>query len=262
MRTARHGFTLIELLVVIAIIAILAAILFPVFAQARESARQTSCASNMRQYGLALRMYVTDHDEVWPPGLSVNPIGPNFSPHQPWIGYDNLRNANESAQNPPRPGAIDAYVKSRDLLRCASMPGNWQTAYALNAFQPGAPSAYYDRNPAAKGQEFGPGSQTVFEDSVYRLPVFLGAGDSVIEQPSATLVMWEHNYTIPLCNFLQTYDWFLSPPSDEDLKRHFQLLHRSGTNSLWADGHTKRMEYGRLRRPHFSCVKSIYPGWG
>lgn len=63
----RHsGFTLIELLVVIAIIAILAAILFPVFAQARESARLTSCASNLRQIGTAFRMYSQDYDEHFP----------------------------------------------------------------------------------------------------------------------------------------------------------------------------------------------------
>ena len=61
--TAKSGFTLIELLVVIAIIAILAAILFPVFAQAREKARQTSCMSNMRQTGLAVNMYLQDWDE-------------------------------------------------------------------------------------------------------------------------------------------------------------------------------------------------------
>ena len=59
----RHGFTLIELLVVIAIIAILAAILFPVFARAREKARQTSCLSNLKQIGLAEIMYVQDYDE-------------------------------------------------------------------------------------------------------------------------------------------------------------------------------------------------------
>ena len=62
----KYAFTLIELLVVIAIIAILAAILFPVFAQARESARQTACLSNMRQIGLTLRMYVQDYDETFP----------------------------------------------------------------------------------------------------------------------------------------------------------------------------------------------------
>jgi prepilin-type N-terminal cleavage/methylation domain-containing protein/prepilin-type processing-associated H-X9-DG protein len=63
----RRGFTLIELLVVIAIIAIPAAILFPVFAQAREKARQTSCLSNHRQVGTAAMMYVQDYDEKWVP---------------------------------------------------------------------------------------------------------------------------------------------------------------------------------------------------
>ena len=61
----KRGFTLIELLVVIAIIAILAAILFPVFAQAREKARQTTCLSNHKQMGLETRMFLTDYDEMW-----------------------------------------------------------------------------------------------------------------------------------------------------------------------------------------------------
>lgn len=62
----RHGFTLIELLVVIAIIAILAAILFPVFAKAREKARQTACTNNQRQIVTALQMWAQDHDEMYP----------------------------------------------------------------------------------------------------------------------------------------------------------------------------------------------------
>src|SRR4028118_1177374 len=62
----QSGFTLIELLVVIAIIAILAAILFPVFAQAREKARQATCISNMKQISLAVSSYTQDNDEVLP----------------------------------------------------------------------------------------------------------------------------------------------------------------------------------------------------
>jgi prepilin-type N-terminal cleavage/methylation domain-containing protein/prepilin-type processing-associated H-X9-DG protein len=75
--SSRRGFTLIELLVVIAIIAILAAILFPVFAQAREKARQATCLSNLKQLGLATMMYVQDNNESYYPhreNTSVNPL--------------------------------------------------------------------------------------------------------------------------------------------------------------------------------------------
>lgn len=78
----RAGFTLIELLVVIAIIAILAAILLPVFARAREKARQTMCMNNARQLSLAVQMYLQDHDEVFPP--STNYTVPTNSPARTW----------------------------------------------------------------------------------------------------------------------------------------------------------------------------------
>src|SRR5687768_8554940 len=72
-RRARGGFTLIELLVVIAIIAILAAILFPVFAQAREKARQATCQSNMKQIMTGILMYTQDYDETLPLGSYLLP---------------------------------------------------------------------------------------------------------------------------------------------------------------------------------------------
>src|SRR5579863_5350046 len=82
MNQKRSGFTLIELLVVIAIIAILAAILFPVFAQAREQARKTSCISNIKQISLANLMYTQDYDETFPleeySDPSPKPPSPDF----------------------------------------------------------------------------------------------------------------------------------------------------------------------------------------
>ncbi len=96
-RRDERGFTLIELLVVIAIIAILAAILFPVFARAREKARQTSCLSNMKQLSLALIMYSSDYDGIlgaswWVPGMSCPPE--SYSPTELLFGqlYPYVRN--------------------------------------------------------------------------------------------------------------------------------------------------------------------------
>jgi prepilin-type N-terminal cleavage/methylation domain-containing protein/prepilin-type processing-associated H-X9-DG protein len=75
MKASNNGFTLIELLVVVAIIAVLAAILFPVFATAREKARQSSCASNEKQLGLGLLQYVSDYDELFPCGRQAGGQG-------------------------------------------------------------------------------------------------------------------------------------------------------------------------------------------
>ncbi|MFO8078894.1 MAG: DUF1559 domain-containing protein [Armatimonadota bacterium] len=102
----RRGFTLIELLVVIAIIAILAAILFPVFARAREKARQTSCLSNLKQLGTALQMYVQDWDEITPPHTDDDPGGLPYN----WR-YDSF------------PLRLHPYVKNYQIYRCPSDDG-------------------------------------------------------------------------------------------------------------------------------------------
>jgi prepilin-type N-terminal cleavage/methylation domain-containing protein/prepilin-type processing-associated H-X9-DG protein len=98
----RKGFTLIELLVVIAIIAILAAILFPVFAQAREKARAISCASNEKQLALAVIMYEQDADENFP--VNPVPVAPNFDFGQTWMN------------------GVQSYVKSFGVFTCPDDP--------------------------------------------------------------------------------------------------------------------------------------------
>lgn len=102
----KSAFTLIELLVVIAIIAILAAILFPVFARARENARRSSCQSNLKQIGLGLLQYSQDYDETSPPT--------NFGP-----GSDNWYTA-QDGHNYKWMDAIYPYVKSEQIFMCPS----------------------------------------------------------------------------------------------------------------------------------------------
>ncbi len=120
------GFTLIELLVVVAIIAILAAILFPVFARARENARRTSCMSNLKQIGLAFISYAQDYDERYP---SVNWTGGSYV----WP------NGSTSAANPWYL-KIYPYVKSVQVFNCPSAPDNlkWTGAYLGGPFSYGA----------------------------------------------------------------------------------------------------------------------------
>lgn len=117
------GFTLIELLVVIAIIAILAAILFPVFARARESARRSSCLSNLKQLGLGVMMYAQDYDEQLP-GRSTY-TGQS-------VGYNCTQGSAGCVLiiEPPvnRPYLLEPYIKNKQVAICPSRDGAASTS--------------------------------------------------------------------------------------------------------------------------------------
>lgn len=145
----RQGFTLIELLVVIAIIAILAAILFPVFARAREKARQTSCLSNLKQITLAEMMYAQDYDEAYPDSRDSNDTDMPGCGALSAGGYQGALHiqcwssrlyqdgtANTTKVLGGYPARLNPYVKNDRVFFCPSdslanrwLPGPYRTSY-------------------------------------------------------------------------------------------------------------------------------------
>ena len=134
-----RGFTLIELLVVIAIIGILAAMLFPVFARARESARKTQCLANVKNIAMAFQIYLTDYDR-FPPSehrrnellpLLTTAFGRGCEPAQ-WA-------VNQANPYLRWPVILDEYVKSRDVWKCPS--ATWMMGFDI-VFDPGGPDGW------------------------------------------------------------------------------------------------------------------------
>ena len=155
----RRGFTLIELLVVIAIIAILAAILFPVFAQAKESAKKTQCISNQRQLGLAWTMYAGDADDR--ACLSYYQDG--------GVAWDFRFDALDGK---PQLGLLGPYTKAGALNACPSFhpSTNWDrpfTGYAYNATYIGGDPALAGHPEASLSQIADPVGTVVFTDAGY-----------------------------------------------------------------------------------------------
>lgn len=186
-----QGFTLIELLVVIGIIAILAAILFPVFAQAKEKARQITCASNMRQVGIALMMYMQDYDEMYPEehprcanpamgnapsgdydgGLETVDYGSPFEKVIPYIEREDFTgNASETLQLYVCPDDSDPH-------------GNDITTTGLDLTSGGTSCA------AGAGTPY-PGV-TSYVINAYFL---FGLSDSAVPDPSSTIYIAERNF--------------------------------------------------------------------
>ncbi len=214
----RKGFTLIELLVVIAIIAILAAILFPVFAKAREKARQSTCASNLKQLGLAYTSYAQDYDEIIP--------GNQF----------NLDAADTTSKYVMKCGTriqfwpqyLEPYIKSTGVYECpsglsaacGSLP-NTPRSYAVNVTLVGCCGT-------SGGQKM-----------------------ANITKPSETVLMADAGVHFLFGDGGSSYGWYTGTPHVDapsgsptwgDTWKWIANRHSDGANVLWVDGHVKWMK--------------------
>jgi prepilin-type N-terminal cleavage/methylation domain-containing protein/prepilin-type processing-associated H-X9-DG protein len=185
-RRSGAAFTLIELLVVIAIIAILAAILFPVFAQAREKARQTSCLSNSKQYALASLMYIQDYDEAFPMSAYLNTTCNTANPMSVATFY----------------WAVNPYVKNAGITQCPSEPQAMSVQALVGAPCPDTPPfTSYTVNHALYANGFVPNVSTVKLAAINRPADTIMAYDgntamgTSAQQPQVQLVQARHQNT-------------------------------------------------------------------
>jgi len=218
----RRGFTLIELLVVIAIIAILAAILFPVFAKAREKARQTTCVSNEKQIGLGFMQYVQDYDETYPYNYA-----------------DSIPNAKWGTTGSSLVAFLDPYIKSTGVWTCPS-----------NSFKPALRDCYPGRFPPMPYHYSTSGViiKNDYPDPVTSPPLSMAK----VNVPSGTIMMVEYDclanygeaYTVEFGN-CGWYCWNTGYPLAT-------RIHSDGANAIWCDGHVKWIKQGTVASRDFT----------
>jgi prepilin-type N-terminal cleavage/methylation domain-containing protein/prepilin-type processing-associated H-X9-DG protein len=269
LRRPDAGFTLIELLVVIAIIAILAAILFPVFAQAREQARKTSCLSNQKQLGLGCLMYSQDYDENLVQGWNSTQPGvlrDDGSVYRNWTPWTKL---------------VQPYIKNLDLLVCPDnrwngdiQNGGVNTTARKQIYSPygynygylgkfagtdPSGSGNYLWTPLPQAQVLRPANVVMITDgmgpdwaSADHLSVWTQPIGPVVEPPDALLsteVFFGHGWGNQTDDYTATYDW---PGYGGVSFRHSggsfvrNQLPTGGVNVCFCDGHTKFYRAGGL----------------
>jgi prepilin-type N-terminal cleavage/methylation domain-containing protein/prepilin-type processing-associated H-X9-DG protein len=234
------GFTLIELLVVIAIIAILAAILFPVFAQAREKARQTACLSNMKQIGLAVMQYSQDYDEMLPANDAPVTTGASRPPNNPRL-YALER--------------IMPYMKNEAILHCPSDDTNDNSPSGRFGIWNTAGTGYIWVSYYATG--FGDWNNTAFW-GLFQAPSSSNPNSNPVSlaecaAPAETIMLAERRSRSEGENYDSTLDRGSATPTggdSPDANGTHNLggvtrRHSEGAVYLFADGHSKWFKRGR-----------------
>lgn len=223
----KRGFTLIELLVVIAIIAILAAILFPVFAKAREKARQSSCLSNVKQIALGILSYAQDYDEMLPFAKMTltSPIAMHVYPG--------------SLSVLQWPEAVYPYVKNAQIFRCPSRPDDW-IGYGYNY---------------ALGYDAGLGTT----------PIYTGRSMAGVPNPSETGMIvdrrnvWSEDCTCLCCALITGWYYNLGGSNYSD-KPNVLATHNDGDNIAFVDGHAKWFKSGGYGDTNYGSGLSVSRG--
>jgi prepilin-type N-terminal cleavage/methylation domain-containing protein/prepilin-type processing-associated H-X9-DG protein len=244
----KGAFTLIELLVVIAIIAILAAILFPVFSQAREKARTTACLSNTKQLGLAFMMYTQDYDETMPgaymesygtaAGGSPNAANGNNCPNTSVAGKlgawmyqcDFDSGSNDISNYDPSQGTLYPYTKNAQIFVCPTDGTRELNSYAYNALL-----------------------LSVWNSD---LEIWQGMALAQFREPADTALLVEEADTDGPLSSGGTDDAYFAPDSTSVLDgpitcpiNDLSTRHTGGSNVALADGHSKWYLQSRFHPP-------------